>query len=42
MLRQKLLFPITKHGKPDYFYMENYIKKLEFEKLTHYKSTLTE
>jgi hypothetical protein len=36
MLRQKLLFPIDKNGKIDYDYMENYIKKLEYEKLTKY------
>lgn len=36
MLRQKLLFPIDEKGKPDYAYMENYIKKLEYEKLTKY------
>lgn len=36
MLRQKLLFPIDKNGKIDYDYMENYIKKIEYEKLTKY------
>ena len=36
MLRQKLLFPIDKNGKIDYNYMENYIKKIEYEKLTKY------
>jgi hypothetical protein len=36
MLRQKLLFPIDKKGKIDYAYMENYIKKIEYEKLTKY------
>jgi hypothetical protein len=36
MLRQKLLFPIDKKGKIDYNYMENYIKKIEYEKLTKY------
>ncbi len=36
MLRQKLLFPISKNGKIDYDYMENYIKKIEYEKLTKY------
>lgn len=39
MLRQKLLFPIDTNGKPDYVYMENYIKKLEYEKLTKYLNT---
>nr|WP_315242974.1 restriction endonuclease subunit S [uncultured Flavobacterium sp.] len=36
MLRQKLLFPINKNGKVDYDYMENFIKKLEYEKVTKY------
>jgi hypothetical protein len=36
MLRQKLLFPINEQGKIDYSYMENYIMKLEYEKLTKY------
>ena len=36
MLRQKLQLPINKKGEPDYEYMENYIKKLEYEKLTKY------
>ena len=36
MLRQKLLFPINEQGKIDYSYMENYIKKLEYDKLTKY------
>lgn len=36
MLRQKLLFPIDKNGQIDYTYMENYVKKLEYEKLTNY------
>jgi len=34
--RQKILLPIDKKGEPDYDYMENYIKKLEYEKLTKY------
>lgn len=36
MLRQKILVPIDKNGQPDYDYMENYTKKLEYEKLTKY------
>ncbi len=36
MLRQKLLFPTNNKGKIDYDYMENYIKKIEYEKLTKY------
>lgn len=34
--RQKILLPIDKNGQPDYVYMENYIKKIEYEKLTKY------
>lgn len=34
--RQKILLPIDKKGQPDYYYMENFIKKLEYEKLTKY------
>lgn len=34
--RQKILLPIDKKGQPDYKYMENFIKKLEYEKLTKY------
>lgn len=36
MLRQKIQLPIDKKGNPDYSYMENYIKKLEYEKLNQY------
>lgn len=34
--RQKILLPINSIGQPDYEYMENYIKKLEYDKLTKY------
>ena len=34
--REKIMLPIDKDGKPDYEYMENYIKKMEYEKLTKY------
>ncbi|SIS36311.1 Type I restriction modification DNA specificity domain-containing protein [Chryseobacterium joostei] len=34
--REKILLPIDSKGQPDYGYMENYIKKLEYEKLTKY------
>ncbi len=34
--RQKILLPITSNNEPDYKYMENYIKKIEFEKLNKY------
>jgi Type I restriction modification DNA specificity domain len=32
----RLMLPVTKQGSPDYWYMENYMKKLESEKLKHY------
>jgi hypothetical protein len=31
--REKILLPIDEKGNPDYKYMENYIKQLEYEKL---------
>ena len=34
--KEKLQLPIDKKGNPDYEYMENFIKKLEYEKLTKY------
>lgn len=34
--REKIVLPIDKKGLPDYDYMENYIKKIEYEKLTKY------
>lgn len=34
--REKIVLPIDKKGQPDYDYMENYTKKLEYEKLTKY------
>ena len=34
--REKIILPKEKKGKPDYEYMENYIKKLEYEKLKKY------
>lgn len=38
MLRQKILLPTDKNGQPDYDYMENYIKKIEYEKLQAYST----
>lgn len=32
----KLMLPVDQNGQPDYDYMENYIKKIEYEKLTKY------
>ncbi len=34
--REKIVLPIDEIGQPDYDYMENYIKKIEYEKLTKY------
>ncbi len=32
----KIMLPIDKQGNPDYAYMENYMKRLEYEKLSRY------
>ncbi|OXA81259.1 hypothetical protein B0A58_01435 [Flavobacterium branchiophilum NBRC 15030 = ATCC 35035] len=37
----KLMLPIDKKGEPDYDFMENYTKKLEYEKLTNYLTRKT-
>ena len=34
--RQKIVLPIDKNGNPDYEYMENYMKRIELEKLRKY------
>ncbi len=34
--RQKIMLPVNKKGEPDYEYMENYIKQLEYQKLQAY------
>jgi hypothetical protein len=34
--KEKILLPINSQKEPDYEYMENYIKKIEFEKLNKY------
>ncbi len=36
MSKQKILLPTTPEGTPDYDYMENYMKGLEYQKLTAY------
>lgn len=36
LLKQKILLPITNDGKPDYDFMENYMKSLEYKKLKEY------
>jgi hypothetical protein len=33
--------PINKNGQPDYEYMENYIKRIEYDKLTKYLTRKT-
>lgn len=38
--RQKILLPVTPEGEPDFAYMEQYIKNLEFKKYNTYKSYL--
>lgn len=34
--KQIILLPVNSKGQPDYIYMENYIKSLEYEKLKQY------
>lgn len=34
--RQKIMLPINDQNEPDYDYMENYMKQLEYKKLTDY------
>jgi hypothetical protein len=34
--REKIMLPITKSGKPDFAFMENYMKNLEYKKLSEY------
>jgi hypothetical protein len=36
MVKQKIMLPVNSKKEPDYEYMENYIKKMEFEKLNKY------
>lgn len=36
MNKQKITLPVNSKKEPDYKYMENYIKKIEFEKLNKY------
>ncbi|MFL0101992.1 restriction endonuclease subunit S [Tenacibaculum maritimum] len=36
MRKQKIMLPINSEKEPDYEYMENYMKKLEYIKLTEY------
>lgn len=38
MNRQSIMLPINKEKQPDYEYMENYMKRLEYEKLSKYLS----
>jgi hypothetical protein len=34
--KEKILLPITSNGKPDYEYMESYMRKMEYDKLYRY------
>lgn len=34
--RQKIMLPVDSSGQPDYKFMENYMKKLEYMKLKQY------
>ena len=36
MNRQKIMLPVNDQNKPDYDYMENYMKQLEYKKLSEY------
>lgn len=36
MKKQKIMLPINKNKEPDFEFMENYIKNLEYKKLTEY------
>lgn len=36
MNRQKIMLPVNDKNQPDYDYMENYMKQLEYEKLNEY------
>lgn len=40
MLRQKLLLPVNDSGKPDFDYMEQYVKNLMLRKYRQYLSFL--
>lgn len=35
--REKIILPVNRFGEPDYEYMENYIKKIEYDMLVKYK-----
>jgi len=35
--RQKIMLPINEKNEPDYDFMENYMKQLEYKKLTEYR-----
>ncbi len=36
MNRQKIMLPVNNQNEPDYGYMENYMKQLEYKKLNEY------
>jgi len=39
MNRQKIMLPVNENKKPDYDYMANYMKQMEFKKLNEYINT---
>jgi len=38
--RQKIILPVGLDGQPDYDYMENYVKYIEFQKMEIYRNYL--
>jgi len=34
--RQKIMLPINENNEPDYIFIENYMKNLEYKKLSEY------
>ncbi len=39
MKKQRIMLPVNKKGNPDYAYMENFMKNLEYKKLQKYLTT---
>ena len=39
--REKIMLPVNQAGNPDYEFMENYMKRLEYQKIQQYLSTKT-
>ena len=42
MNRQKIMLPVNERNEPDYDYMENYMKQLEYKKLNEYLNIKSE